>query len=152
MLLQTSDIFMSHDWPGGVKRWGDLNKLYKMKPFLKKEVEEESFGSAPCEEVMKKLQPGYWFSGHMHCKFSAKIGETKFLALDKCLKGREFMQVFTHNNDLFEVIDVDAPLDEGYLRYDAEWLAIEKITRKYKSDRKYSIKMPDKSILNAYDL
>ncbi len=32
------DIFLSHDWPITIAPYGDLNFLYKVKPFLKNEV------------------------------------------------------------------------------------------------------------------
>nr|GMD82524.1 lariat debranching enzyme [Ipomoea batatas] len=53
----------------------------------------------PASEFLEKLRPSYWFSAHLHCKFAALVqhGEgssvTKFLALDKCLPGRKFLQV-----------------------------------------------------------
>jgi hypothetical protein len=44
------------------------------------------------------LQPSYWFSAHMHVKFPSLVQhssgkQTRFLALDKCLPGRDFLQV-----------------------------------------------------------
>lgn len=68
-------------------------------------------------ELLRLLKPSYWFSAHLHCKFPAVFrheeekekgeGETKeqeggekgekrvtkFLALDKCLPKRQFLQV-----------------------------------------------------------
>jgi lariat debranching enzyme len=48
--------------------------------------------------LLFQLQPRYWFSAHMHCKFAALVAhsngsETRFLALDKCVHMREFLQV-----------------------------------------------------------
>lgn len=34
------DIFLSHDWPRGVERHGDVQDLIKRKPFFEKEVGE----------------------------------------------------------------------------------------------------------------
>lgn len=71
-------------------------------------------------ELLQHHRPTYWFSAHMHCKFSALVPEetgrkqTKFLALDKCIPKRKFLQVIEidHNNE-----DMD-------LKYDLEWLTI----------------------------
>ncbi|KAG4077359.1 hypothetical protein HA402_009760 [Bradysia odoriphaga] len=73
---------------------------------------------------MKKVKPKYWFSAHLHCKFAAIIphddddrSETKFLGLDKCLSGRQFLQILE-----IEVGDCDDNCTE--LEYDLEWLTI----------------------------
>lgn len=66
-----------------------------------------SLGSPPAAQLLKELQPAYWFSAHMHVKFPAVVPHavprssqppdqpacTHFLALDKCLPGRGFLQV-----------------------------------------------------------
>ena len=97
------------------------------------QIDDSSLGSPPAEELLKTLQPAYWFSAHLHVKFTALYrhgraaaapaaaaapgrapegnaaadqgargdaangggGErtTAFLALDKCLPGRNFLQV-----------------------------------------------------------
>ena len=121
-LSQHLDVFISHDWPQGVARFGDAEQLFRSKPFLKQEVLDGSLGSQPGAQLLGQLAPDYWFSAHLHVRFPALIprsghdsrgGHTRFLALDKCLPGRNFLQV------------VDMPgKSGGPLCFDEEWLAI----------------------------
>lgn len=95
-------------------------------------------GSKPGEQLLEHLKPTYWFSAHLHCRFAAlvqhKDGEkTKFLALDKCLPKRKFLQI----------IDVPAKNDKGLtLLYDEEWLAILKSTNHLLSVKNSMCYMP----------
>ena len=67
------------------------------------QVADNSLGSPPAEQLMQLLRPRYWFSAHLHVKYAAlyrhrgpadrHAAETAFLALDKCLPGRGFLQV-----------------------------------------------------------
>ncbi|KAL2894843.1 Lariat debranching enzyme [Bienertia sinuspersici] len=114
------DIFLSHDWPVGITDCGNWRELVQKKPFFKKEIQEKTLGSKPAAKLLEKLKPSYWFSAHLHCKFSALVqhGEggpvTKFLALDKCLPGRKFLQI----------IEIESDQGPFEIRYDEEWLAI----------------------------
>ncbi|KAI4478674.1 hypothetical protein M0804_011702 [Polistes exclamans] len=115
------DIFLSHDWPKGVTKYGDEDKLLRDKPYFKTDIENNALGSPANMELLQYHYPSYWFSAHLHCKFAALIPEkdgtrvTKFLALDKCLPKRKFLQVLEldHNPNV--------PLT---LSYDLEWLTI----------------------------
>ncbi|KAL6983084.1 lariat debranching enzyme, partial [Sarracenia purpurea var. burkii] len=120
------DIFLSHDWPHGIADHGNWKDLVRVKPFLKQDIQEKTLGSKPAAELLEKLKPTYWFSAHLHCKFAAVVqhGEggpvTKFLALDKCLPRRKFLQV----------IEIESEPGPYEIQYDEEWLAI---TRKFNS-------------------
>ncbi|KAK9802843.1 hypothetical protein WJX73_005943 [Symbiochloris irregularis] len=137
-LKKPLDVFLSHDWPQGVAHHGDKNQLLRAKPFLKTEVGNDSLGSPPARMLMDELQPSYWFSAHLHVKYAALVQHspratpastaasaqqpqveslvqaTRFLALDKCLPKRRFLQV-VHFPDAHGAHE---------LSYDAEWLAI----------------------------
>ncbi|XP_047313405.1 lariat debranching enzyme [Impatiens glandulifera] len=114
------DIFLSHDWPLGITDYGNWRELVQRKRFLKDEIEAKTLGSKPAAELLEKLKPSYWFSAHLHCKFAALVehGEggpvTKFLALDKCLPGRKFLQV----------VEIESDPGPHEFQYDEEWLAI----------------------------
>ncbi len=52
------------------------------------QVERNDLGSRPLFEVMQKLQPKFWFSAHMHVKFSAYVehfGEVSLLQILKIM-------------------------------------------------------------------
>jgi lariat debranching enzyme len=79
------------------------------------QAERGDLGSPPNQQLLEVLQPDYWFSAHLHVKFPAVVPHrqqqqqqgqqqqqqfagngqkvTRFLALDKCLPGRDFLQV-----------------------------------------------------------
>lgn len=119
-VTQPLDIFISHDWPHGIWNYGNSNQLLKFKPYFKDDMETGKLGSKPCEELLRYLRPSYYFAAHLHCKFAALFEHgnerrTKFLALDKCLPNKRFLQI------------IDIPHDTNLkieLKYDLEWLTI----------------------------
>ncbi|GAV02850.1 hypothetical protein RvY_13364 [Ramazzottius varieornatus] len=117
------DIFVSHDWPVGVTDHGNVQQLLRFKPYFREDIETRNLGNPNAMDVMKKLKPNYWFSGHMHAKWAANVphedgSHTKFLALDKCMPGKRFLQI----------IDIPQPATdlhtEPKLSFDPEWLGI----------------------------
>ncbi|KAL7646578.1 UNVERIFIED_CONTAM: hypothetical protein RMT77_001829 [Armadillidium vulgare] len=125
-----TNIFMSHDWPRGIYHHGNVEELLRYKEHFRKEISDNSLGSRPAEDLIKKMKPQYWFSGHLHVKFAALLDHkgsngkngyrvTKFLALDKCLPRREFLQVLELPSTTPKKIE---------LKHDAEWLTILRLT------------------------
>lgn len=124
------DVVLSHDWPRGIHAFGNEHNLFRRKPYFRQEASENKLGSQPLRDILDKLMPSYWFSAHMHVKFSALYQReadgnggksTKFLALDKCLPNRQYLQVLDLDN-----ASCDTFCNE--LSYDREWLAILKST------------------------
>jgi len=118
------DIVLTHDWPNQITKYGDENRLLQRKKHFREDIEKEMLGSPACWEILTKLKPKYYFSAHLHCKFAAVVNHdegstTRFLALDKCLPRKAFLQI----------LEVDAPDEDAkYLSYDPEWLAILRAT------------------------
>lgn len=67
------DIMLSHDWPQGIERHGDTDKLLRQKPFFRDEVQRNDLGSPPNRELLDTLKPIWWFSAHLHVKFKAQV-------------------------------------------------------------------------------
>ena len=120
------DIVVSHDWPNGITSYGDIETLLRLKDRtgqLRQEVQSNSLGNPHTMRLLKKLKPRYWFAGHMHAKFAAIYTHddgsiTRFLALDKCLPRRGFLQMLTSSS-------VESLPGSVFL--DLEWLAILKL-------------------------
>lgn len=70
---QPLDIFLSHDWPRGIERYGDLGHLMNIKKYFVQEIMTNSLGSHPNELLLTKLQPSYWFSAHLHVHYPAIV-------------------------------------------------------------------------------
>ncbi|KIO31803.1 hypothetical protein M407DRAFT_67570, partial [Tulasnella calospora MUT 4182] len=194
-ILQLSpvDICLSHDWPQYMERHGNYNALMRRKPHFRSDAETGRLGSPPLLEVLKKVRPSWWFSGHMHVKYEATFkhddqvvvkeanpdeiqidfddddeappqeqsepgpevsppqpsssaipsrpgaSETKFLALDKCLPKKDYL----------EIIDFPAPLnnDPPKFTFDTEWLGIVRATNQYFSRTKRQQSLPADNVL-----
>lgn len=135
------DIIMSHDWPTDVHDFGNAVELIEFKPNFGDQIRDNVLGSPPLFELLTKLKPTYWFSGHLHCKFAAVIPHedktpTKFLGLDQCAPHRKFLQILD--------VDVsDRKNDCSDLQYDLEWLTILYTTKHLTHVGKCSSHMPE---------
>ncbi|KAI0437897.1 lariat debranching enzyme, C-terminal domain-containing protein [Xylaria telfairii] len=71
LLREQVDVGLSHDWPRAIEKHGDSNALFRMKPDFRRESKDGSLGNPAAQYVMDRLRPAYWFSAHLHCKFTA---------------------------------------------------------------------------------
>ncbi|KAI0534780.1 lariat debranching enzyme, C-terminal domain-containing protein [Xylaria digitata] len=71
LLREQVDVGISHDWPRAIESHGDTDGLWKIKPYFRKESLDGRLGNPAAEYVLDRLRPAYWFSAHMHCKFTA---------------------------------------------------------------------------------
>lgn len=71
------DVGVSHDWPRGVEWDGDWKGLFKRKDLFEKDAREGKLGSEAARSVMDRLRPRWWFSAHLHCKYSAVVKHDK---------------------------------------------------------------------------
>ncbi|KAK6338081.1 hypothetical protein TWF696_001551 [Orbilia brochopaga] len=73
MLSGDVDVFVSHDWPVGITRYGNERWLLSVKRHFQAEVAAGKLGSPPLMGMLRKLRPRYWFAAHMHVKFAALV-------------------------------------------------------------------------------
>lgn len=157
MLLENPvDIMMSHDWPNGIVHYGDVRYLLRKKPFFEQDIQRNRLGSPPLMDLIHHMKPRYWFSGHLHVKFAATVchdlrppfpGQspprvTEFLALDKCLPRRDFLQV----------VKIDSPQnsDNTGLCYDPEWLSVLRATNDLLSVSRRYVNLPKIDDINIF--
>jgi lariat debranching enzyme len=67
------DIGISHDWPRGVEWMGNWKALFAKKDLFEADARAGTLGSPAAGYVLDRLRPPYWFSAHLHCKFSAVV-------------------------------------------------------------------------------
>ena len=144
------DIVVTHDWPRGIYYHGNYEQLIRRKSFFQSEIEDNTLGNPVYEDLLLEMRPAYWFAAHLHVKFAAIVdhesaavknrltvlgqtppanpkghSKTKFLALDKCLPRRQFLQVL----DIPIPSTFNASSDKlNRLCLDPEWLCILKST------------------------
>nr|SVE72953.1 EOG090X06RW [Ceriodaphnia reticulata] len=132
------DIFISHDWPRGIYNYADTSELLHWKPFFRNEIANNVLGSQAGEILLHELKPKYWFSAHLHCRFAATVQHneqqlTEFLALDKCLPRRQYLELIEIPHDSTKNLE---------LCYDPQWIAILQSTNHLLSVRPCTQYMP----------
>ncbi|KAK2195553.1 bifunctional Metallo-dependent phosphatase-like/Lariat debranching enzyme [Babesia duncani] len=135
LIREPIDIFLSHDWPRGVWKYGDLNSLLHQCPHFEEDINNGNLGNPETAKILDKLKPRFWFSAHLHVKFEADVNHedgstTHFLALDKPLGNRHFLEIMSIPLLLKNVVDssesrINVDINkELSIYYDREWCAI----------------------------
>lgn len=57
LLEQKVDIGLSHDWPRGAHRYGDLGELVRVKPFFEKDIKTGRFGNPAASFMLDRIRP-----------------------------------------------------------------------------------------------
>lgn len=73
LLSGSSDIAISHDWPQWVWKWGDSRQLLRHKPYFRDDMNGGRLGSPLAKEALASIRPRYWFSLHLHTRFTARV-------------------------------------------------------------------------------
>ncbi|KEG09268.1 hypothetical protein DQ04_05511030 [Trypanosoma grayi] len=101
-------LCVSHDWPVGITKYGDETQLLRYKPYFEDDIRHSALGNPHTMPLLRAAKPHFWLSAHLHCQFEATVPHhdvekdasaaaavapraTKFLALDKCAKGKGFL-------------------------------------------------------------
>ncbi|KAG6829778.1 hypothetical protein H0H87_010293 [Tephrocybe sp. NHM501043] len=142
---------MSHDWPNEIEHYGDIDGFLKGNTHLRGPVKARTLGAPPLMDLLKSLKPNWWFSAHMHTRFVASVSHegsvntmvepiipasapplvTKFLALDKCLPGRQFLEVLDIPCPEFDKEKTATLSTQPTISFDPAWLAITRAFHPY---------------------
>ncbi|KAF4654061.1 hypothetical protein FOL47_010160 [Perkinsus chesapeaki] len=148
-------VIITHDWPTGITDYGDTDTLLRVKDrngTMRQEISRGELGNAHSMDLMRRIRPDYWFSGHMHAKYTALVPHeatedrqaslTRFIALDKCVPRRQgslgYLQIITIDVETGQLWarslegkgnDNEAEAVFGKrsripLQFDLEWLAL----------------------------
>lgn len=77
------NCLVSHDWPVSVTDYGDVQRLLRVKPYFKDDINRDQLGSKFHWDLLTKLKPNYWFAAHLHVKFDAVVKHEESLTASK---------------------------------------------------------------------
>lgn len=137
---------LSHDWPDQIWEYGNKEQLLRFKPYFRDDMENGKMGSGPCFDLLTTLRPRNWYAAHLHCRFDANVPHennefTRFVALDKCLPNRKFLDFLTIGDD-----EQDTPSTDvnalPVIEYDLEWLTVLHLTNNLLNVSSKNTKLP----------
>jgi lariat debranching enzyme len=144
-LTGSMDVMLSHDWPEQIWEYGNKEQLLRFKPYFREDMESGKMGSGPCWDLLTTLKPRHWYAAHMHCRFDANVQHdnnesTKFVALDKCLPNRKFLDFLNIGEE--EEEGQTSEWKEPIIQYDLEWLTVLYLTNNLLNVNKNYTKLP----------
>ncbi|CAG8631239.1 6035_t:CDS:2, partial [Acaulospora colombiana] len=74
--ISRPEVMLSHDWPEGIYNHGDIEYLLKTKPWFKDGINKSDLGNPHAMTLLKTVRPSWWFSAHMHVRFTAEYNHT----------------------------------------------------------------------------
>lgn len=105
------DIGISHDWPRGVEWMGNWKALFAKKDLFEADARAGTLGSSAAKYIMDHLRPPYWFSAHLHCKFSAVVNHAETQSLGTHPNNNGLTS--TESNNSLESTQIDIDLNSG---------------------------------------
>jgi lariat debranching enzyme len=72
------DLGLSHDWPKKVEYSGNYEQLFRVKNGFREDSQRGHLGSTAARYVLDRLRPRYWFSAHLHVKFTGSVAHDKY--------------------------------------------------------------------------
>ncbi|GAB7343117.1 hypothetical protein MBLNU457_1194t1 [Dothideomycetes sp. NU457] len=116
LLVRTQVVIgVSHDWPRGVEWKGNFKKLFRQKNFFEEDARKGQLGSVAAKYVMDRLRPPYWFSAHLHCKYSAIVQHDQ--EESNQMSQQQDLPKSADKND--DEIDLDLDMDDDVAPKDA---------------------------------
>lgn len=67
------DVGLSHDWPQGVEWSGNYGWLFRTKNGFEVDANAGRLGSVAARQCLDWLRPAYWFSAHLHVKYTGMV-------------------------------------------------------------------------------
>jgi lariat debranching enzyme len=71
------DIGLSHDWPRAIEKHGNFRRLFNQKRGFEEDSLNGTLGNQAAREVFDYLRPSFWFSAHLHVRFTAEVQHNK---------------------------------------------------------------------------
>jgi lariat debranching enzyme len=117
--------------------------MLRFKKHFRQEVVEGKLGSPEFTGLLQELTPKFWLSAHLHVHYEANIlvegKETHFLALDKPLPRRTYLDIFEITPETKNLISIKSQERSGgtpdqgerqipTVKLSADWVKVLKAT------------------------